>query len=154
MRYLKQRDSFLNEDMNLAKSIISKKMNDFEKLKELLKNNLGYIGKFTQFLMEENIPLNELETLYKDLLNLKEKQLAFDFNKMTYEKVLDKIQSSKEDLSINSLISQMPSEQKKIAKEILKDSKKLILTVSKKENLENSSKVYLLKLKILPFQKK
>jgi hypothetical protein len=30
----------------------------------------------------------------------------------------------------------MPSEQKKIAKEILKDSKKLILTVSKKENLE------------------
>ena len=116
MKYLK---TF--ENMSLAKSIISKKMAAFDKLKELLKSNLGYIGKFTEYLMNENIPYVELENLYRDLIDLKNKQKTIDISNLSYEGVLDKISIVKNDLTINSLISKFPSEQKNIARELIKD---------------------------------
>lgn len=118
MKYLKR----FNENMALAKSIISKKMEAFDKLKELLKSNLGYIGKFTEYLMNENIPYAELEALYRDLVELKNKQKPIDIASLGYEQVVDKIKSSKNDLVINSLISQFPSEQKAIARELIKSN--------------------------------
>jgi len=117
MKYLK---TF--ENMSLAKSIISKKMEAFDKLKELLKSNLGYIGKFTEYLMNENIPYTELEELYKNLIDLKNKQKQIDISSLRYEEVLDKISIVKNDLTINSLISKFPSEQKNIARELIKDT--------------------------------
>ena len=36
--------------------LLVKKMEGFDKLKNLLSKNLGYIGKFTEYLMNENIP--------------------------------------------------------------------------------------------------
>ncbi len=54
MKYLK-----LFENMERAKSIISKKMKAFDSLKDLLKNNLGYIGKFTEYLINNNVPYKE-----------------------------------------------------------------------------------------------
>ena len=104
--------------MALAKSIISKKMEAFDKLKELLKSNLGYIGKFTEYLINENIPYLELENLYKNLIDLKKKQKPIDISDLNYEGVVDKIQKYKNDISVNSLISQFPSEQKKIARDL------------------------------------
>lgn len=117
MKYLK---TF--ENMSLAKSIISKKMEAFDKLKELLKSNLGYIGKFTEYLMNENIPYTELEELYKNLIDLKNKQKQIDISSLRYEEVLDKISIIKNDLTVNSLISKFPSEQKNIARELIKDT--------------------------------
>lgn len=117
MKYLK---TF--ENMSLAKSIISKKMEAFDKLKELLKSNLGYIGKFTEYLMNENIPYTELEELYKNLIDLKNKQKQIDISSLRYEEVLDKISIVKNDLTVNSLISKFPSEQKNIARELIKDT--------------------------------
>lgn len=104
--------------MALAKSIISKKMEAFDKLKELLKSNLGYIGKFTEYLMNENIPYVELENLYQNLIDLKKKQKPIDISDLSYEGVVDKIQKYKNDILVNSLISQFPSEQKKIARDL------------------------------------
>jgi len=69
----------------MAKSIISKKMEGFDKLKEILAKNLGYIGKFTEYLMNENIPVQDLEVLYKDLLDLKTKQKNLDITNLKYE---------------------------------------------------------------------
>jgi hypothetical protein len=124
--------------MSLAKSIISKKMEAFDKLKTLLANNLGYIGKFTQFLMEENVPYNDLEILYNDLKDLKEKNVNIDISNLKYEELVDKIQSSNNDIYINKLINQFPSIQKNIAKELKKNDTyyNIMLKVSKKENLE------------------
>jgi hypothetical protein len=122
MKWIKPRGSFLNEDMNLAKSIMKKKLDDYEKLKVLLAKNIGYAGKFTEYLMHENIPYVELEKLYKDLTALKDKQAPININALTYEKVLDQVQEQKEILLINSLISQFPSEQKKFAREMLSKS--------------------------------
>jgi hypothetical protein len=104
MKYIKS----FNENMALAKSIISKKMDGFEKLKTLLSKNIGYIGKFTDYLYNENIPYSELETLYKDLIELKNKQKPIDISKMKYEEVIDKVQELKEDLLVNSLIQAIP----------------------------------------------
>jgi len=136
MKYLK---TF--ENMAMAKSIISKKMDGFEKLKTLLKSNLGYIGKFTDYLMNENIPFSDLESIYNDLVDLKNKQKPIDISSLKYEQVLDKIQNTRNDLSVNSLIQQFPSEQKEIARELLKNDVfgnshyNLILQASKKEDL-------------------
>jgi len=77
--------------MDFAKSIISKKMAAFDKLKNLLSNNMGYMGKFTEFLFEENIPYESLEILYNDLIHLKKKNRSFDIGEFKYEKLVDKI---------------------------------------------------------------
>ncbi len=136
-----------NENMALAKSIIAKKMDGFEKLKNLLSKNIGYIGKFTDYLINENIPLSDLENLYKDLVDLKNKQKNIDISSLKYEEVIDKIQDYKNDLSVNSLIQQFPSEQKELARQLLNSSGNapnqrsqtnynLILQASKKEGKE------------------
>jgi hypothetical protein len=134
MKYLVK----FNENMALAKSIISKKMEAFDKLKSLLKSNLGYIGKFTEYLMNENIPYVELENIYKDLVELKNKQKPIDISNLNYEGVVDKIQVYKNDLSINSIITQFPSEQKAFARELIKTTNgyNLLLKASKSDKLE------------------
>jgi hypothetical protein len=121
--------------MSMAKSIISKKMDGFDKLKEILAKNLGYIGKFTEYLMNENIPVQDLEVLYKDLLDLKNKQKNLDITNLKYEEVVDKVQDIRNDLSVNSLIQQFPSEQKAFAKELIKSNYNILLQASKKENI-------------------
>jgi hypothetical protein len=130
MKYLK---TF--ENMSMAKSIISKKMEGFDKLKEILAKNLGYIGKFTEYLMNENIPVQDLEVLYKDLLDLKTKQKNLDITNLKYEEVVDKVQDIRNDLSVNSLIQQFPSNQKAFAKELIKSNYNILLQASKKENI-------------------
>lgn len=138
MKYLYR----FNENMNMAKSIVSKKLEAFDKLKELLSKNIGYIGKFTQYLMEENVPYKDLQDLYGKLIELKTKNINIDINIYTYEKLIDKIQDSENELNVNSVLTQFPSEQKKIVKELLNISYErskvynALLKISKKENLK------------------
>lgn len=136
---IKKFSNFINENMDQAKSIISKKMKAFEKLKDLLSKNMGYIGKFTEYLMSENISYEQLEELYKKIIDLKSKNITLDISKLTYEKALDKAQDSYNDLSVNSLISEFPSLQKSLAREAIKNNSSnfnVLLKVSKKDNLE------------------
>lgn len=137
---IKRYDSFINENMDMAKSIIAKKMSAFEKLKNLLSKNMGYIGKFTEYLMDENIKYEQLVILYDQLLDLKNnKNTTVDISKLKYESALDKIQSTFNDLSIKSLINKFPSAQKEIARKLVNDNKSsynIFLQVSKKDNLD------------------
>ena len=125
------------ENLNQARSIIAKKMEAFDKLKELLKKNLGYIGKFTEYLMNENIPYESLEELYKQLIELKSKGQTLDISQLKYENALDKIQEIKNESSVRNLINQFPSEQKTIARQLssTKDGFNLLLKVSKQSDL-------------------
>lgn len=136
MRYIRT----FNENMDLAKSILNKKMQDFEKLKSLLSKNLGYIGKFTEYLINENIPYSDLENLYKDLLFLKNKQNPLDITSMKYEDTIDKIQEYKNKISVSYVINMFPREQKDIAKKLLSDNyyyyDNLFLKISQKENID------------------
>ncbi len=120
-----------------------KKLDDFEKLRALLFKNTGYAGKFTDYLLNENIPYSELEKLYSELSFLKQKQSPIDINKLKYEGVVDAIQIAKDSLSINSLVVQFPSEQKKFARDFLVDdtdwrrseNRNILLKVSLKTGL-------------------
>lgn len=125
------------ENLNQARSIIAKKMEAFDKLKDLLKKNLGYIGKFTEYLMNENIPFESLEELYNQLLELKSKGQTLDISKLKYEKALDKIQEIKNESSVRNLINQFPSEQKNLARQLssTKDGFNLLLKVSKQSDI-------------------
>ena len=145
MSRIKKYSGFINENMDQAKSLIAKKMAAFDKLKNLLSKNLGYIGKFTEYLMHENIKYEDLVELYNQILDLKSKNATIDISKLSYEEALDKIVDINNDLQVNSLISQFPGEQKKFAKEILKKSNNnwdfstnynIFLKVSKKEDIK------------------
>jgi hypothetical protein len=145
MSIIKNYDGFITENMDQARSLIAKKMAAFDKLKNLLSKNLGYIGKFTEYLLHENVTYEDLVELYNQILDLKSKNTTIDISKLSYEKALDKITDINNDLSINGLISQFPGEQKKIAKEILKRTNgdwdhntnyNIFLKVSKKEDIK------------------
>lgn len=136
MKHLKPRSVFVFENMDKAKSIFNKKVQDFEKLKALLQKNLGYIGKFTEYLLNDNVPYNELENLYGELVNLQKRQSPIDINKLSYEQALDKIQSTKENIKIKEFLNLLPSEQKEYAKSILEWNKKLVLDVANSPNLD------------------
>jgi hypothetical protein len=49
---IRKYSEFILEDLNKSKSIIKNKMDEYEKLKTFLNtnNNMGYLGKFTEFL--------------------------------------------------------------------------------------------------------
>ena len=77
-------NDFDGSDLEKIKSEISKiklndqevkkieKNEDFEKLKELLKKNPGYVYNFAYFYFVEDIPFEELETEYKRLIDYKD----------------------------------------------------------------------------------
>lgn len=135
MRIVKKYDSFVNENMEMAKSIIGKKMDAFDKLKTLLSKNIGYIGKFTEYLMDENVGYNDLEKMYKDLVDLKGKNSPVDISKLSFEKASDKIIKTNNNILIANLINQFPSEQKKLIKDIAESNINTLIKVAKKEDL-------------------
>jgi hypothetical protein len=136
-KILKYRD-FLNENMDQAKSIFKKKFEDFEKLKQLLSKNLGYIGKFTQYLFEENISFEDLKKLATELDTLKKKNQTIDINKFKYEKLLDEIEIVNNKIKINNFINKLPSLQKSFIKKdnIGFDTKNIILKLVDKSNID------------------
>jgi len=126
------------ENLNQAKSIIAKKMEGYEKLKTLLAKNLGYIGKFTEYLFNENVPYDSLVELYNILLELKSRGQAINISELKYEKVLDTIEKTKNELSVRTLINQFPSDQKNLARELVKKNAsnfQLLLKASKIEDI-------------------
>lgn len=129
------------EDVNLSKKILNQKLEEYEKLRELLKKNEGWLGKFTEFLIKKNIELDELENLYNELLELKSKNKKILINDKSYEEVWDLIDEEKSNLTINSFVKELPSTQKKIVKDALKQSstvkQKLITGINKIVNSEN-----------------
>lgn len=128
MKYLRK---FNERNITHANSIISKKMDSFNKLKDLLSKNQGYIGKFTEFLMNNNVPYSELEDMYSRLNNLSKNQLSFDISKLTYEQVLDRLIIEENNLKVRKILNQFPSEQKNIIKKEIENDNKNIQLILK-----------------------
>jgi hypothetical protein len=136
MRIVKKYDNFVNENMEMAKSIVSKKLAAFDKLKTLLANNIGLIGKFTEYLMAENIGYNDLELLYNDLAELKKKNHQIDISKLSFEKASDTVIKTNNKIIVNTLLKQFPGEQKKLIDTNNSTIFNTLLKVAKKENLK------------------
>ncbi len=121
-----------------AKSIISEKMNNFEQLKDLFKNNTGYIGKFTEYLFNSNITIEDIKQTYNDILELKETNKPINVYKYdTYESLIDMIIKTKNDILVKRLINQFPSKQKGLIEDLIKTPKNYLTTlkVSKMEDI-------------------
>ena len=103
MKYIK-----LFEDLNKAKSVIKRKMENYEKLKVLLQKHQGYIGKFTEYLFDESVTFSSLVELYKKLLDLRDKNIVIDINLFNYEKLLDEIEIKYKDFKVKSVLKNIP----------------------------------------------
>jgi hypothetical protein len=136
---IKRWDNFIVENVQRAKSFIAKKLETWEKLKEMLKSNPGYIGKFTEYLFDDKISLEDLEITYKNLLDLKRKGKTIDIEEYNYEGLTDRIIKEQNSVKVNSVISQFPSIQKALIRELLKinpgNATLKLLKLSEKENL-------------------
>lgn len=121
-----------------AKAIISEKMHNFEQLKDLFKNNTGYIGKFTEYLFNSNITIEDIKQTYNDILELKDSNKPINVYKYdTYESLIDDIIKTKNDILVKRLINQFPSKQKVLIEDLIKTPKNYLTTlkVSKMEDI-------------------
>jgi hypothetical protein len=106
------KELIINENLQKARSILKKnKMpetnTDFQELRKLLVSNPGYLGKFTDWLVNDKISYNRLVDLYTQI---KDKRLpkAIDEFK-TPEEVIDTIIRSTSDTAVNQMIHAIPS---------------------------------------------
>lgn len=130
---------FVNENLQKANSIINNKIKSFNELKDILSNNNGYIGQFTNYLFNNNVSIDDIKSTYNDLIELKSKNKNIDVYKYdTYEELSDVIIKYKNDISVNTFINQFPSVQKNIVKNLIADDNNynIVLKVSKKENIK------------------
>ena len=133
MKFIRKRKIF--ENLSQAKSILNKKIDGFERLKDILKDNLGFMGKFSEYFLNENVPIKDLEETFEQLVELKNKNIKINIQNLNFEQLLDEIQNRKNDLQISKLVKEFPGQQKRIAKQLLKnlDKYNLFLKVSKKD---------------------
>jgi hypothetical protein len=134
----------LFEFLNKAKIIL--KQNDipetnpdFLKLKDLLKNNMGYIGKFTEWLVRDHELFDKLKEVFNELQNTPNLDIKWDsFDKL--EKLYDYLQKFNANKKINQVLKALPSRTRELVNDELRNlillnteySKPLITFYSKK----------------------
>jgi len=106
---------FLNENMQQAKSILKKMKTDendprFTQLKRMLlqDNAIGYIGRFTKWLIEDREPWEKLVELYDMLKSHPSKVPPIDTFK-TLENAFDFLQGSEISTKTNQVVNAIPS---------------------------------------------
>ncbi len=135
MRYIKTFESIAR-----AKSFIGNKMQQYEKLKEILSKNPGYVGQMTEWLFDEKIPLNDLENLYNRLINLKRNGRSISIDDRKFEKVVDEVLQKEKEVDVYRIVNKMSTNPKNIVKNILSENNytkentfNLFYKISKKE---------------------
>jgi hypothetical protein len=97
---------------------------DFIKLKDLLKNNMGYIGKFTEWMVVDHEPFDKIKDTFIELQNNPINKPFDSFKKL--EELYDYIQSYTGDKKVNQMLKALPSgtrsfaEKSKELKDLLK----------------------------------
>lgn len=111
----------INENLQKARSIlrragIAETDEDFKKLRNLLTNNPGYLGKFTEWLVVNKITYDRLEDLYQQIRGTRLSKPIDDFK--TPEEIIDTIVRTTADTAVNQMIHAIPSR----ARDYLKNS--------------------------------
>jgi len=89
------------------------------KLREMLKNNNGYLGKFTKWLFIDHESFEQLEEMYKDLLKFQLDKPIDSFDKL--ENLYDYIQSKTIGSKTNQVINALPSRTRQLVNKELTD---------------------------------
>lgn len=138
----------LNENLSRARSIlrginVPESDTDFQNLRRILQNNTGYLGKFTEWLYVQKVPLARLEALLK---TLREERVSVPIDQFkTPEEVIDFVTRSNSDQSVNQMIRAIPSrvreyfedegvmdDLKEFLKSVVKEKEKIIKFFSRK----------------------
>jgi hypothetical protein len=115
--YMKRFDDYiedykLNENLDKAKKLLSElniPQTDprFVKLRELLKNNLGYMGQFTKWYIKDHEEWGKIEDTFKELKNVRIDKPIESFEKL--EQLYDYIQQFEINKKVNQIINTLPS---------------------------------------------
>ena len=102
----------INENLQKALRIlrdnkVSEDNKNFLKLRQILRRNTGYLGKFTEWLIVQKKSIESLEDLYKKIKEAKIKKPIDDFNKP--EDVIDYIIREDSSTAVNQMINSIPS---------------------------------------------
>ncbi|MCZ2337354.1 MAG: hypothetical protein LC127_03980 [Chitinophagales bacterium] len=88
---------------------------DFVKLRSLLSNNLGYIGKFTEWMFLNKVSYDQLESLYN---RIKDQSLSKPIDQFsTPEEVIDSLIRKTTQSDLNQMLSAIPSQTREFLKE-------------------------------------
>lgn len=88
---------------------------DFVKLRSLLSNNLGYIGKFTEWMFLNKVSYDQLESLYN---RIKDQNLSKPIDQFsTPEEVIDSLIRKTSQGDLNQMLSAIPSQTREFLKE-------------------------------------
>ena len=88
---------------------------DFVKLRNLLSNNLGYIGKFTEWMFLNKVSYDQLESLYN---RIKDVRLAKPIDQFsTPEEVIDSLIRKTTQSDLNQMLGAIPSQTREFLKE-------------------------------------
>jgi hypothetical protein len=124
MKYIKTFESVAR-----AKSFISNKMEQYEKLKDILKKNHGYIGQMTEWLFDEKIPLGDLESMYKRIIELKLSGKPISIDGKSYDKVIDEVMHNEVIVKILRIVNKMSPNSKSFVKADLDNKSSSIFSI-------------------------
>lgn len=88
---------------------------DFVKLRSLLSNNLGYIGKFTEWMFLNKVSYDQLESLYNRIKDVRLSKPIDQFS--TPEEVIDSLIRKNTQSDLNQMLGAIPSQTREFLKE-------------------------------------
>ena len=95
----------LNVDINNPEELEIRQWKD---IKDLLKDNMGYLGKFTEMFFKENKQIETLTELYNKLKKIKLDKPIDSFK--DYEDIIDYIETKNRDSKFNDLVQELPAD--------------------------------------------
>lgn len=110
----------LNENLNRARAVLNQvgipeSNPNFIKLRELLKNNLGYVGKFTEWMFLQKVEFTQLENLYNRIKGERLNKPIDQFK--TPEEVIDSLVRSTVETDINQILNSIPGRTRQFLKD-------------------------------------
>lgn len=102
----------INENMSKARAVlrqVGKTQTDteFARLRNLLGNNLGYIGKFTEWMFLNKVEFKQIEALYNRIKDVRLTKPIDQFN--TPEEVIDTLIRKNTETDLNQMLNAIPS---------------------------------------------
>lgn len=110
----------INENLNRARAVlrqvgIPENNPNFLKLRELLKNNLGYTGKFTEWMFLQKVEFSQLQNLYN---RIKGERLSKPIDQFkTPEEVIDSLIRTNTETDINQILNAIPGRTRQFLKD-------------------------------------
>lgn len=110
----------LNENLNRARAVlrqagVPENNPNFLKLRELLKNNLGYAGKFTEWMFLQKVEFSQLQNLYN---RIKGERLSKSIDQFkTPEEVIDSLIRTNAETDINQILNAIPGRTRQFLKD-------------------------------------